>query len=245
MFVGIGTIVFALLFVVIMGVIQADSSASLSPQADSSVPPQTIIHEEIYTVDWQSVMPIIFAIAGIIAVAVLIVWAVRFFKIGNKLEDLRDDKNKTGAYAFNLPGAGGICRLKLSVVEALLSANPTHFCILHDNRRKVVQRILFNPNKDFPYKMIFDYNRNYGAGEYNFSGCSYITLARSERKKLAKHLRRSRFDSDGVTFAVNELKTCAKMTEITDEMVINAKAECAEAMQEQGIILERLMTTEG
>lgn len=256
-------LVFALLFIAILtimafaifgrmwfGVSQAPAASAPAPAPEVAPaptpeppPPQTVIHEEVvkHSIDWQSVLPIIFAVAAVVFVALVVVWAFKFFKVRQRLEDIRDDKNKAGEYALNLPGACGSCGLKLDLVVTLLKTNPLHFCVLHDNRRKMVQRVLFNPKGEFPYTMVFDYNSNYtGNSPYDFSGCSYLVLSRRERKKLASMMRRSEFDSDGAKFAINELKTAAAMSQITNQEVCAAKATIAAVLEEQKEIAERL-----
>lgn len=236
-----------MIIVVLIITISGITHSAVTAVATQTPPSQTIIHKEVveYSIDWQSILPVIFTIVGIVAVIVLGRFLWKLFKIGDKLDDIRDDKYRRGAYELSLPGAGGACGLPFETLKALiiLDGLKGRLCMLHDRKRTIVQRILFNPNPNtFPWEMTFDYNDKYNEDcDYDFSGCSYIILTRKERKKLAKFIKRSRYDSDGARFAINELKTCGILQEVADSEVVKSRKICQSALEEQGVIIERLM----
>lgn len=191
--------------------------------------------------DWGSILQIVLAL-GLAFIAIIVIrWLLEYFQVGDWIQDARNARRLSGPYAHNLPGAAGTCRLDLSTVKLLIQADPARFCVLHDKGRHVVQRVLFNTKKNFPYVMLFDDNSRYNEHtRYNFTGCVYVMLSLRERKALAEFMRDSAFDSAGVQAVINEMQCCSNFNAITSEEVCKAKDTIAAAMAEQGEIYSRL-----
>lgn len=91
--------------------------------------------------------------------------------------------------------------------------------------------------------MIFDYNNNYRLGTpYDFKGCVYLELTRRERKKLAKYMCRSAYDTEEVQAALNEFYCLAKFSDVVVDEACTASAVIEDAMKKQGEIYSRLLS---